>query len=335
MIFRWFLLCLVRNKMITLDKLDRSLLYELDKNSRIPVAQLAKKLRHSRETIVYRLNRLVENKIITKFITTINPCKLGYEIFKIYLKLENAKDERERCIEYLKHYEKIYWICVCHGVWDLVFSVFAKDSQEFYELRNELVARFKTIIVQKEIGTFVDAYEYPKKFLIDCKSESDYVIIGGKIANNSIDEIDKKIVEVLANDARIPISILSKKLNSSPRITRNKIQKLEKLGIILRYRIDLNLQLLGLEFYKAIIYVKDLSKKKEQQLIEYTRKHPNIIYYVRSIAPWELEIECIVKNHQQFISIIEELRDVFHDVIKNYEFVIINWDAWIPSINKL
>ena len=152
---------------------------------------------------------------------------------------------------------------------------------------------------------------------------------------NKIDGTDKKILEIVTNNARIPITILAEQVQSTPAIVRRKIKVLEDKGIILRYRIDVDLNKLGLEFYKAIIYFKYLNKKREKSLLEYIGHHPKSIYYVRSLAPWEIEIEYIVESHNEFTAIITDLRDKFHDIIKNYEFVVITWDAWLPGFYEL
>ena len=66
---------------LLIDNVDRRILYELDINARIPVTQLAKKLRLSREKVNYRINNLIKRGIIRKFVTMINPVKLGYSVF--------------------------------------------------------------------------------------------------------------------------------------------------------------------------------------------------------------------------------------------------------------
>ena len=75
----------------------------------------------------------------------------------------------------------------------------------------------------------------------------------GSVVNNKIDDLDYKILNILANDARIPIAELSRKLDSTIDIIRARIKKLEEKQIILSYRIAVDLNKLGLEFFKAII----------------------------------------------------------------------------------
>ena len=58
--------------MHTLDIIDRRILYELENDARIPITQLAKKLRQSREKLNYRLSNLQKEGYIRKFVCMIN-----------------------------------------------------------------------------------------------------------------------------------------------------------------------------------------------------------------------------------------------------------------------
>jgi len=70
-----------------------------------------------------------------------------------------------------------------------------------------------------------------------------------------LDELDKKILEILQQDGRIPISRLAEKLKR-PRTTVNeRISRLEREGYILGYRAIVDPAKLGYR-YLAIIMVK-------------------------------------------------------------------------------
>ena len=62
---------------IKLDLTDRKILTELDKNCRISNSVLARKVNKSREAMKYRIKQLQQKGILTGFITSINPNKLG------------------------------------------------------------------------------------------------------------------------------------------------------------------------------------------------------------------------------------------------------------------
>jgi len=315
-----------------LDLIDKRILAELDKNCRIPNSILGKKIRRSRETVKYRIQQLQARGIITGFITSINPNKLGYYMFKVYLKLENIPEEREKFFEELKQNKDIYWLGISAGAFDCVFAILCKSITEYFLKINSLLSKWRHLIISKVLGLMVDTRQYNKKFFTN--EEGQYVIFGGDVIDNKIDDLDYKILSTLANDARIPIVRLARKVNSTPEVVRARIKKLEEKGVILNYRIAVDFNKLGLEFHKVFIYFRTLSKKDLEALFEWTRVHPNAVYHITSIAPWDAELEFVVNNYQQLNSVIDDLRKEFPHVIRNYEHLIITYETWMPAYKE-
>jgi Lrp/AsnC family leucine-responsive transcriptional regulator len=315
---------------IKLDLTDKKILAELDKNCRISNSRLGKVVNKSREAVKYRIQQLEKSGIIQGYITSINPNKLGYYMFKVYLQLENIPKERERFYEFLKNQKSIYWMGVSDGVFDCVFAILSKSATEYYNEINNILSKFKDLIVRKVLGVMVDTRQYNKKFFTN-DTNGKCIVWGGDVVDNKIDELDYKILEILANDARIPIAELARKVNSTIEIVRRRIKNMEEKGIILGYRIAVDFNELGLEFFKAIIYFKSLSNEDEKVLFEWMRRHPNSLYYIRSLAPWEVEFEFVVENYQQFNRTINELRKRFPHVISHYEHLIMIYETWMPA----
>ncbi len=325
---------LIKMNNIKLDITDRKILAELDKHCRISNAQLAKKVNKSREAVKYRIQQLQKRGIIEKFITSINPNKLGFYMFKVYLKLENIPKEKERFFQELKNNKDIYWIGICDGAFDCVFAILSRNTTEYFGKINDLLSKWQHLIISKIIGTMVDTRQYNKKFFTNDKN-GEPVTFGGDIVHNEIDKLDTKILNILANNARIPLAELARKVNSTIEIVRGRIKKLEQKEIILNYRITVDFNKLGLEFFKAIIYFRTLSTQDEQSLFEWMRVHPNSLYYIRSLAPWEVEFEFAVENYQQFNQIINDLRQKFPHVIRNHEHLIMIHETWMPAYKEM
>lgn len=315
---------------IKLDLTDRKILAELDKNCRISNSRLGKIVNKSREAVKYRIQQLEKRSIIQGFITSLNPNKLGYYMFKVYLQLENIPKERERFYEFLKNQKSIYWMGISDGVFDCVFAILSKSVTEYYNEINNILSKFKDLIVRKVLGVMVDTRQYNKKFFTN-DTDGKCIVWGGDVVDNKIDKLDYKILEILANDARIPIAELARKINSTIEIVRRRIKCMEEKRIILGYRIAVDFNELGLEFFKAIIYFKSLSKENERVLFEWMRRHPNSLYYIRSLAPWEVEFEFVVENYQQFNRTINELRKRFPHIISHYEHLIMIYETWMPA----
>jgi len=112
---------------------------------------------------------------------------------------------------------------------------------------------------------------------------------------------------------------------------RNK--RLEDKGIIIHYRIGIDLNKLGLELYKAIIKVDRYTKEDEQRLLEYMSNIPNIHYFIRNI--WQIEPEIVVSSFQEYYEIIENLKKEFPQVIRTVDSVLMITDIWTPGFKDL
>ncbi|NQU79685.1 AsnC family transcriptional regulator [Candidatus Woesearchaeota archaeon] len=327
-------------KVYSLDIIDRKILLELDKNCRKSDAQISKIVGRSRESVKYRIAQLEKKGIIDGYLTTINPNKIGYHLFKIFLQVENIEEEKRKLIDYLKNNESVYWMGLSEGNWDMVFATNAKNQVEFYDIKNDLLTKFNHIIIKMATGELVDVTQYLKNYLLpdqfqEVKDWDRSILWGNITVDNTLDKTDSLILKILSNNARIPITQIASKTETTASIVRTKIKNLENLDIIQAYRISININKLGLEFFKAIIYFKQLPPKRMTALYEYVKLHPKIIYFLRTFTPWELELEFVVESYLEFNEIISGIRSEFSDIIKNYELIIMYEEAWFPAYKKM
>jgi Lrp/AsnC family transcriptional regulator, leucine-responsive regulatory protein len=316
---------------IKLDKTDRKILAELDKNCRIPTTILAKKVLKSRQAVEYRINQLVKRGIITSFNASFNPHKMGYKIHKIYLKLRNIPEEKQKLFAYLRSSGIVYWMGECSGSWDLILGVFAKNDYEFFKLKNELISLFNRIIVGEDGGILIDVKQYSKMYFTD--EIVPPTMFAGEIIKNELDEIDYALLGEIVNNARIPINVLADKVKSTPIVVRGKLKKLEQKGIIIQYRIGIDLNKLGLELYKAIIRLDRYTKEDEIKMLEYISQIPNIHYFIRNI--WQIEPELVVSSYQEYYRIMENIKMEFPSVIRTVDSVLMITDEWTPGFRNI
>ncbi len=303
-----------------LDNKDLKILFELDKNSRIPISRLSKKLRISREITKYRIKKLTQTGIIKSFITIINPSKLDYTIYKVYLKLQNlSKTKEELLTNFLSKHEDVFWVANCNGNFDLIIGVYAKEVIDFNDFLFKFIEMFGQNIVIKRISNSVWVEVYRKDYLSDERSEP--VFWGGKSSEVEIDNDMKKILKMLAEESRTPIAEICEKLKISPKTAISKIKKLEKEKVILGYRTILDLNKLNEENFKAIIYFNEINKEKEKTFLDYCRANKNIIYCIKTIADWDFELDIEVEDFKKFSELIKEIKNNFKEIIKQIDFV--------------
>jgi len=78
---------------------------------------------------------------------------------------------------------------------------------------------------------------------------------------SKLDQTDKKILDILQKDARITNTSLAKEIGLSAGPTLERVKKLEKSGLILRYSAEINKNLLGLKVNIFIMASLSASRK--------------------------------------------------------------------------
>ena len=315
-----------------LDKIDGRILFELDWNSRIPETLLAKKIRKSREVVRYRMNSLMERGIVKGYGACINPGTLGYQGYKLYLKIGGAGERRREFLEYLKEREDLFWLGVADGAWDVGITFFARDAVEFCEKKNEIFSRFGEIVIDRRACTLAEVHAFQKKFLHPGRGET---ILYGKPVGNEIDELERRILGILMGNARMKVVEIAKRCGCGLEAARARIRRLEESGVIARYAVKLDHTKLGMEFYKSFLYFGGLDAENEKKLMEFCRGHPNILNVVRQISPWDVELEVMVGNHAEYNGVVHQLREIFPSELRNVESAVMVEDYVFPAGEKI
>lgn len=119
-----------------IDKLDRKILSILSKNARIPFKDVATECGVSRAAIHQRVQRLIEDGVITGSSFDVNPKSLGYSTCTyVGLNLERGN-------MYKKVVERIlliHEVVECHfttGPYTMLLKLYAKDNEQLMDLLN-------------------------------------------------------------------------------------------------------------------------------------------------------------------------------------------------------
>jgi Lrp/AsnC family transcriptional regulator for asnA, asnC and gidA len=130
---------------IELDELDKNILKALQKDARLSYAELGRHLDVAETTVRFRVNRLVDSGVITRFAALLDPIKVGLKVSgAILLKIDPAHIE-DACKQLIAFSETQY-LLQSTGEYDVVSMVLARDMEHL----NDLVRRAKMIAGVKD-----------------------------------------------------------------------------------------------------------------------------------------------------------------------------------------
>lgn len=307
---------------IGLDLKDRKILYELDLNARSSVSKIAKKVGLSKEVTNYRINRLIENHTIKGFYARIDTSMLGMTLFRTFIRMQNVSPAKEKeFIEFIKSNPSIGFFVRVEGRFDFNFIFWAKKESEYINFWNELNELFGKYIENKELNLLYYYANFPKTFLTGKKEpDLDFFECGLGI-KAQIEDIDEKILGILAKEARIPLIELAQRLKVSDKMVAYRIKKLENMKIIHSYGVSLNLGKIGLHYYKLHIYFQNYSKEKFAELKNFAIAHPNIVFIDQSLGGPDFELEVYFQSKEKYYEFLQQLRFEFSDIIRDFETI--------------
>lgn len=318
-----------------LDDLDKKILYYLDLDSRQSLIKLARKVKSNKDTVHYRVHKLVENKIITRFSTATNTAYLGYENIKVYLQFQNLNEEKEKeFFTFLRSIPRIGWIVRSSGRWDALFCYWAESKFEFYKIFIQIMNKFSKYIYHKEVIHNINWFYYNRKWLLPKELKKEPIKYGEEPHNEKIDELDKQILHELIKHAKIPIKDIAIKTKNSSQNIINRIRKLQQRGIITKFSIDLHYGKLGLMFCKTCIYLDNITKERLTQFYEYCAKEQKIFALTTTLGAWDVELEFEVHQFEEMVKIMDKIKNSFGDIVRSYESIIITKQSEVIYVGE-
>jgi DNA-binding Lrp family transcriptional regulator len=303
---------------LKIDQIDIKILKILRKEARTSFISIAKECKTSTEVIRYRYSKLKKAGIITGAVMQVLPTKIGLNIIG-KLELETKQNSANNVIEHLKKMPSILrtWQ---ESMEHFISAYFALPNiQAFNQLTSELKNQSNIIGVNTRIDSSNPFFEYPENLVLE-----PYEIKKKQFPNNNeipqwydskkdgeknfrlpklskMDPTERKIAKMLAYNARIPFSDISKMHNISLTKVKRIYQKLRK-SIFGISSITINPRKLG---YNAAIEfsIEIESGFNSNEIFEKILKIPNIVMLSKILGRTSFIAIAPVKDFSEFFNL--------------------------------
>lgn len=297
-----------------MDKLDWKILRVLDWNGRAPVSAVAKAVHANKDVVAYRIKKLEDEGVIIRYYPVLDMYKLGYHTSRLYFDLEEMGEEAEKAfIAFLdKH---IHAGLIFRMDYPYRYGIFIW-TKSLYDLE-KIIIKIKHYLGKQLIryhhSLICTLRQYPKDYLFSVPHHSLFRCLEPKNAEKH-DETDFRILQELAKDGRVSTVAIAHALKIPQTTVSHKIKHLEKRGIIMGYRAEINFIKLGFMNYFLEIYLDDNSPLK--QIEAWANTHPSVVWLQKIIGTCDIEIEVEVKDRIALESLLNELRKKFTSIRK-------------------
>lgn len=301
-----------------LDAYDKKILELLLANAKESTTTIGRKIRLSRENVDYRLKRLINQHIITEFITEFNEEALHIKHHVLFAQLTRLTGDIEKeLLQYLKTHDYISWVGTAAGKWTLIFDILIPPHTTLEKVITEFLLTFGLHVEEYALLELIQGKYYFEK------------CIGTKIENKQqknkkneikLDAVDYHIMSLLNANARITYAELSQKIGRSANGIKNRIKDLERAGIIKGYTITLDFKKFNAELYGIQIKLNKFDREITKKLEIYLKEYPHVAFFYKYLGAWDYDIGLLANNSNELRNFINELRTKFPDSIKITDF---------------
>jgi len=295
------------------NKKDYNILASIVENSRIPISQLAKKTRLSREVVNYRLKNL-ERNLIASYQARINLKFFADQVFTMYLSIPG---DRSEVVAKLKILPNLYWLGNCGGRWNYIITFGVNLECSLADFFDRLFLSFENQTIGYSLTQHLREYSDSCGGLFGNRE----IFLSEKETNKKIklDDLDKKIIKELVKNARNSNSEIAEKLKTTRETVRLRIKQLEKHGIILNYRTMIRPEALELETYILAIRLNSLNTEKIEPLALFFSSLPGCSYVCVTAGEINIIVTISLKSLKELDEVSLEARKKFPEIIKEIE----------------
>lgn len=120
-----------------------------------------------------------------------------------------------------------------------------------------------------------------------------------------LDALDRKILELIISDARIPFLEVARACNVSGAAVHQRIQKLTALGILKGSQFNISPEKIGYETCAYIgLYLKD--PERFDEVVEELRKIPEVVECHYTTGAFDMFIKIYTYNNHHLLNVIHD-----------------------------
>jgi len=311
--------------LIKLDLRDRRLLFELEKDGRQPLTQLAKRMQVSKEVAHYRLQKMLDSGLASLLFANWEPAACGYDNYALYFRIQGMPAKTERQLHgFATSLPQTAWIASLAGRFDLVIKLYVRSVKELDDFLSKFLDKYGPYVSEKQVTVRTgQTYFYSPKRFFQGFGVPDVHHSKFRAKTHELDSIDEKILMQLSKNARRPYMELAKECGVSAETVRQRMKQLIRTDVIKGFTCYPDRRKLGFSHYKIFLRFHYPTSERVQPLIKWCEQNESTLFMVSCIGAWDLELDVDVLSSEEFHALLKELAGKFRDIISDYSWVLI------------
>jgi DNA-binding Lrp family transcriptional regulator len=282
----------------------------------VSVAEVAKLTGYSQSIVRHTIDKLRERKILNRQVY-MDVYRLGLSYSTLFFSLmPTSKKETNRLVHYLKNSPRVSYFVALGGDFDFCVDICVRETLELLDFMQELSGEFGALFNTKAHQALLSLTDYPVDVVgggRKCKKT-----LGFGLSNQKrvvVDQIDHELLSLLSKNPEMESREVAKTLGISNSTLYYRVQRLEKTGVICGYRYLADVSAFGLQSFVHCVYLRGVSKKLRNLLIEFCENTPCITYHLECAGTWDFEFGSSVYTAHEVMSVVHEIQHRFDSAI--------------------
>ena len=307
-----------------MDKKDILILQELDLNARNSYGNIGKKIHKSKEFVRARVQKLVENKVIARFVTSIDYSGLGMYRICLYIKFKEMTPKlKEKILSYDRIKQcRIKFFSV--GNYDLYIDWILSSEDNAAKIAFDFLSTLGDSMSNASMHVLYKIKHYRNRYLYNKAICPPFISEYTGTGRITITKQEEDILNILKENPRINIVDLAKQSDLSVKTVLSKINHLKKLKILKGFCIKLNNVNVNKEDYIILLKLNNNTNKTRARIESYLDSIIEVSYLGRLIGEYDLEFAITVNSQREFIKIFEKLRSTLKQDIKEFNILFLS-----------
>ena len=264
----------------------------------------------------------------------LNVGQLGFDSYYVFVQLTGLNSEQEnRLYQKIMKMPHISWLVTGVGRWDAVILFCADSIIKFNDQLTNLKEVLGSNLHEYTFTTLIQAEHVSYKFLRPSAKKS--LKTTPRSQTFSIDKNDKKILKLLDQSARMPVTKIAELTSLPLHTVHYRLRRLLKSGIIQGFRPKIDVQKLGIQWHLLLIKFDSVSKERMRAFLEYCKQHKSVYYVTITVGKYNVMLDVHVKSTEEFRDFLFDIKDGFKDILLLYESLFIFKElliTYIPNV---
>ena len=299
---------------------DQNLIALYAENSRIRLNHLSKKLHKSPQRLQYTLKQLATYFHLPHCIFDYS--YFGGILFRVYFKCGYINQQDKQLIQQqLEQNQYLVAMYELSGEYDLVLELIAPNPSRVNKELKKLSSIIPSLNHYKLILNIV-SHLYPRTYLLlnpgFAREWEKQMIIGGDRQPESFTQKELLIIRHLLQNPQTRLSNLAQLSGLHIKTTTQLLKSLHKRKIIRGYKCMLKNPVMHIEKVRLSLKLHNLQQFREDELMEYFLKTPEITLVNKTVGDWDMEVDLESQDKARIKFLINQLREQFKDIIANF-----------------